>query len=103
MKFEQPSVQTSNFENPTQFVKVNNTENPVGHFVEVSEEHLLFPQVESLINQVIAPIYGVQENALEKIRNGGDRKCQLLMKDGEIVGVLVHKSEPNHEFTKWGG
>jgi len=77
-------------------------ENPI-HFVEVSKEHPLFPQVEELFNQIIAPLYSDQTNALNKIGEAQDRKCQLLMENGEIRGVLVYKSQPNNEFAQVGG
>jgi hypothetical protein len=104
MKFEQPQLaQQAICKNPTQFVKVNNTEYPLGHFVEVNINHPLFPRVKDLLNQIIAPIYGDVTKFLDKIGEAKDRTCQLLMKGGEIVGVLVYKLEPNNDSGELGG
>ena len=91
MNFENSQAQAkSKFENPT-------------NFVEINKNHDLFSQVEVLFNQIIAPLYGDQANALAKIGEAKDRKCQLLMENGEIRGVLVYKLQLNDEFAQIGG
>lgn len=89
MNFENSQAK-SKFENPT-------------NFVEINKNHDLFPQIEILFNQIIAPLYGDQTNATAKIGEAQDRKCQLLIEGGEIRGVLVYKSQINDEFAQIGG
>jgi len=78
-------------------------ENPVVRFVEVNENHPLFPQVEDLFIKIIAPLYGDQTEGLNKIGKAKDRECQLLMEGKEIRGVLVYKKQPNDDFAQVGG
>lgn len=71
-------------------------------FEKVDGRHPLFPKVEELFKQIIAPLYGDQTNALKKIEKAEDRECKLLMEGKEIKGVLVYKLQPSNEFAKMG-
>jgi hypothetical protein len=53
--------------------------------------------------EVLEPIYGSQEKALRKIREGEDRICLLATEStGNPVGVLQYKTELSNEFADLG-
>jgi len=53
-------------------------------------------------NTVIAPIYGNQANALDKIAQKKDRICELLFKEKIPVGLLVYKNILSNEHSQYG-
>lgn len=64
--------------------------------------HTYWPHVVNLFNATIAPLYGDQQAALDKIAKGVDRVCELLMNGGTPLGILVYKKEPVQEFAQHG-
>ncbi len=71
-------------------------------FIRVDKNHQLFPQVRTLFEEVIAPIYGDQKDALEKIGEGKDRACEVLVQAEKINGIIVYKTRPTDEFAQYG-
>ena len=60
-------------------------------------------KIKKIFELNITPLYGNQEEALEKIEKGVDRRTELLKnKEDNIVGVLVYKTEPIDEFASLG-
>lgn len=62
----------------------------------------LFLELKSSFKRFVEPIYGNQENFLEKIRKGKDRKCKLLIHNNVVEGVLVYKIKNSDEFQSFG-
>ncbi len=71
-------------------------------FVTITNDHPLFTSVASIMVDVLAPLYGCQNRAIEKISRGVDRTCRALLYNEEIVGLLVYKINPTHEFINHG-
>jgi hypothetical protein len=52
-----------------------------------------FDHIKQHFNNLISELYGNQENAIQKIADGKDRNCELLIgKNSEEYGILVYKS-----------
>lgn len=58
--------------------------------------------LEEIFHRVLTPLYGSQEDALNKIKVSSDRVCHLLYQDELPVGVLVFKTVFSNEFEKQG-
>ena len=75
-------------------------------FINVDGNSPYYDNVKELFEEVIAPIYGNQDTALQKIASAQDRTCVLLIDDSEdvkqILGVLVYKTFPVQEFSSNG-
>jgi L-amino acid N-acyltransferase YncA len=61
-----------------------------------------FAAVKEQFEQVIAPIYGDQTVALQKIGEGTDRECVVAELAGRVAGILVYKRNPTEEFAPLG-
>lgn len=62
-----------------------------------------FKFVEQYFSSVIEPLYGNQSQALEKIKSGKDRTCELLFdEEQKPIGILVYKHLPTDEFSSLG-
>src|SRR6218665_1819737 len=66
-------------------------------FVEVSGTSEYFPLVKEQFENVIQPIYGPQDRALNGIERSTDRKCLLLLANKTPVGILVFKTDITEE------
>lgn len=79
---------------------------PAESFQKVTGTHDLFQQVKSLFEEVIEPIYGNQDAALQKIASAEDRTCELFIETVDTVkkvaGIIVYKNEPTDEFKEYG-
>lgn len=73
------------------------------HFETVTRDTPFFVGVSHEFNQVIAPIYGDQTTALNRIAAAVDRTCEVLINDStkEMAGILVYKNEPTDEFLEF--
>ncbi|MCX6991378.1 MAG: hypothetical protein NTX49_10030 [Chlamydiae bacterium] len=54
-----------------------------------------FPLVVQAFRERIAPIYGPQETALDKIGRGSDRLCEMLYDNGIAKAIIVYKKAVN--------
>ena len=60
-----------------------------------------FEEVAKHFQSNIQPLYGDQEVALNKIKTGKDRACEVLLNNKkEILGILVFKTQPTSEWTR---
>lgn len=50
----------------------------------------------------IEPLYGNQDTFVEKVINEIDRKCLLLFKDDNPIGLLIYKTHPSSEYKQYG-
>jgi len=76
---------------------------PLYHFESVKDGSPYFSLVAQEFHSVIAPIYGDQKIALDKIAAGTDRVCEVLLNNisNEIAGILVYKLDPTDEFSSY--
>jgi N-acetylglutamate synthase-like GNAT family acetyltransferase len=65
---------------------------------KVDGSHPLYEQVKQQFEQVIAPIYGDQTQALQKIQAAQDRHCYVLDVAQKVAGIAVYKIQPTDEF-----
>lgn len=57
------------------------------------------PQITSLFETVVSPLYGNQEKYLEKIFDAQDRECIVLVnQDSQIIGLVVYKKAISNEY-----
>ena len=61
-------------------------------FKKINGDSREFNVVKDLFQKVIAPLYGDQTQALEKISRSDDRNCEILFDDQKPVGIIVYKS-----------
>lgn len=61
-----------------------------------------FDLVTSVFKNLIEPNYGDQSNAIKKIKQAKDRKCELVYHDGKAIGMVVYKTDlqDEYQFTK---
>lgn len=90
--------------------------NEIGYFKTVLHDSEHFQFVSDQFQNIIAPLYGDQTDALRKIAARTDRTCEVLLRkisdvpnspnssdaSEQIVGILVYKSEPVQEFSSYG-
>ncbi len=59
--------------------------------------------VKGIFQNILTPIYGPQNSAVEKIERAQNRTCRLLYEGASPKGLLVHKDQPSNECTQYGG
>lgn len=69
-----------------------------GNFDVVTKDSPHFERVVELFKEVIAPLYGDQAVALDRIAKAADRTCEVLVIEGVAKAILVYKNEPVQEF-----
>lgn len=76
------------------------------HLVPVDGNSSYYPKVAQFFEEVIAPLYGDQTAALNKIAQAKDRICEVLVEKADsqeqVVGIVVYKNFPVEEFTSYG-
>lgn len=73
-------------------------------FIDIQDYPPIFEHVRAFFNRDIAPLYGDQHEALNKIFMGVDRTCEVLVStdDKEELGIIVHKDALTNEFVDLG-
>ncbi len=73
-------------------------------FIDIQDYPPIFKHVRAFFNRDIAPLYGDQHEALNKIFMGVDRTCEVLVSidDKEELGIIVHKNALTSEFIDFG-
>ncbi|HVX00645.1 MAG TPA: hypothetical protein VHA52_09475 [Candidatus Babeliaceae bacterium] len=67
-------------------------------FVSVNSQSSHFKIVKGGFGKIIAPVYGDQEKAIEKIKSGEDRTCEVMLNFANPLGVLVYKNKLQSEY-----
>ena len=58
-----------------------------------------YPKVAEIFRRYRAPLYGDQTTSISKIfKKDSDRFCKALLHGAEIKGLLVYKTDPQHDF-----
>jgi hypothetical protein len=65
-------------------------------------ELALFGHLTDIFNKILEPLYGPQGGALQKIRDGRDRRACLLLEAERPIGVLQYKTDPSDEYSQFG-
>ncbi len=71
-------------------------------FIQVTKENGYLPVVRRIFEEILTPLYGSQEKALNQIGRGEDRLCYLLYENKEPLGVIVFKRVLSDEFAEVG-
>ncbi|CAL7964398.1 putative hydrolases of HD superfamily [Gammaproteobacteria bacterium] len=71
---------------------------PIMMFSSVRNNPGLFTLVERVFREKIEPLYGDQSAAIEKIKSGVDRDCEIMFIDGQPKGLLVYKTKLQNEY-----
>jgi len=58
--------------------------------LEPSSSH--FSQIEDIFRTQLEPLYGNQEEALKKIKEGKGRRCEMLLYRDNLIGFIVYKT-----------
>lgn len=72
---------------------------PTLNFHRVNQSSPYMPQLRDIFEKIIKPLYGPQEDALNKIGQAKDRACYMLYEGNRPVGVIVFKTELSNEFA----
>lgn len=73
---------------------IQSASRPTDQFIRVKNDSPEMEQVETHISKTLAPHYGKQERLIRKIKEGGDRRCEILqLATGVAVGVLSYAKE----------
>ncbi|MEM7174502.1 MAG: hypothetical protein AAF443_01035 [Chlamydiota bacterium] len=69
-------------------------------FITVSKDfnHLYFPLICKFFKNRIASLYGNQDKAIDKIKKGEDRACEIMLICDDPIGFIVYKTELQDEF-----
>ena len=67
-----------------------------------SSDESYFNLVEEVFLEKIQPIYGKQQQALNKIKNGNDRICDFIVSNDKPAGLIVYKKELSDELNDFG-
>ncbi len=67
-------------------------------FVRVNVKSSHFKIVQNTFQKLISHIYGDQNTALEKIKEGKDRTCELMMNYHNPLGIIVYKNSLQDEY-----
>lgn len=67
-------------------------------FIKISSHPSLFKIVQSAFKKMIGPIYGDQSKAVAKIKEGKDRTCEIMLKHGNPLGIIVYKNSLQNEY-----
>lgn len=73
----------------------------LAQFEFVDGNHPLFSEVKEIMDEVLTPLYGKQESALEKISKSIDRECVVMLVNNKLVGLLIYKTNISDEFSKF--
>jgi hypothetical protein len=68
-------------------------------FINLKQQPIFFGKIEQAFKLLIEPKYGPQEKALEKIKIGSDRECEIFFVKDVPKGIIVYKSKLQDEFT----
>jgi len=71
--------------------------NPIS-FIKVSLSSSYFKAVQSAFKKMLSPVYGDQTSSLQKIREGKDRICEVMLNFDNPIGVLVYKNTLQNEY-----
>ena len=68
-------------------------------FVRLHENPEYFPVILDYFVNRVAPVYGTQATSIKKLKEGKDRKCDLMVSTEEgLLGAIVYKSELQNEY-----
>ncbi|MCB9092543.1 MAG: GNAT family N-acetyltransferase [Halobacteriovoraceae bacterium] len=71
-------------------------------FAVLEESSPHFSKMEEIFRSQIEPLYGNQDEALRKIRDRTDRRCEVLLYNDSPVGFVVYKKEKQREHEREG-
>lgn len=54
--------------------------------------------VQRAFKKILTPIYGNQASAITKIKAGEDRICEVMLKHGDPLGIIVYKNKLQNEY-----
>lgn len=67
-------------------------------FVKISVDSTYLVAVERCFSDIVTPIYGNQQEALKKIKDGKDRACEIMLANDSPRGFIVYKSSLQDEY-----
>ena len=67
-------------------------------FVKASCGSSHWKTVKNAFKKMIEPIYGNQNNAIGKIKEGTDRTCEVMLNYENPMGIIVYKNSLQHEY-----
>ncbi len=76
----------------------------IREFYNLKQRSEYIREITSAFHKQIAPIYGDQMEALQKIVKGRDRECEVLVDktSRKVLGILVYKTAPSMEYIQYG-
>ena len=72
------------------------------HFISIKSSSPHFSKIEEIFRERMEPLYGNQDEALRKIRDGVDRRCEILLYNDNPIGFIVYKKEKQQEYSREG-
>lgn len=75
---------------------------PQQEFHQVSLNSDKMRVLQEIFDRVLTPLYGSQQDALNKIALAKDRVCYLLYEQSHPIGVIVFKTLLSDEFSSFG-
>ena len=67
-------------------------------FINLKQQPVFFNKIATAFKLLIEPKYGPQKKALEKIKIGFDRECEIFFVKDVPKGIIVYKSKLQNEF-----
>jgi ASC-1-like (ASCH) protein len=75
---------------------------PKYQFISIKSSSPHFSKVEEVFKSQIEPLYGNQDEAIRKIKDRTDRRCEILLYNDNPVGFVVYKKEKQREYEREG-
>lgn len=67
-------------------------------FMKITSNSDHFSTVQRFFKKMLAPIYGDQSKAIDQIKAGLDRVCEVMLKYDNPVGLIVYKNKLQNEY-----
>lgn len=67
-------------------------------FIKIDFSSPYFKTVRNAFKKLLSPVYGDQTNALQKLKDGKDRSCEIMLNFENPVGILVYKNTLQNEY-----
>src|SRR5689334_20899995 len=67
-------------------------------FIKICSSSPYLKVIENTFTKMISPVYGDQNSAVAKLKEGKDRTCEVMLKYDNPVGIIVYKNILQNEY-----
>ncbi len=67
-------------------------------FTNIRSNPIFYKIVQDSFKNILKPIYGDQKKAVDKIKEGLDRTCEIMLNYENPIGIIVYKNSLQNEY-----